>query len=90
MRLRFARSAAKHGVSRERIQYVVEHCLCPTYPPDGTEEEVILFLGMDVHGVPLEVVGIELEGDEVLIIHAMKLRGGYMEAFEKVMQCQNS
>lgn len=74
MLLRFARSAARHGISRERVRHVVETCRSPLYSADDDREGLVLFLGSDAHGVPLEVVGIELAGDDLLIIHAMRLR----------------
>lgn len=65
----------------------MEHCACPLYPPDADDEH-IMFLGSDDHGVPLEVVGIELADGDLLVIHAMKLRRKYRDDYARVMECQ--
>jgi hypothetical protein len=46
-----------------------------------------MFFGVDPDGVALEVMAIELE-DGLLVIHAMKLRPKYREAFRQVMESQ--
>ena len=45
-----------------------------------------MFLGPDERGVPLEVMGIELADGDLLVIHAMRLRPKYRDAFERVME----
>jgi len=90
MAIRFSRSAARHGISRARAQYVVEACPCPLYPPpeaDGLDQEVVVFLWPDAGGVPLEVVGLELADGDLLVIHAMKLRKAYFEDYARVLEC---
>jgi hypothetical protein len=87
MAIRFRRSAFRHGISRVRVQYVVEHCACPLYPPPD-EDELVVFLGTDQDGVPLEVIGVELADGDLLVIHAMKLRARYRADFVRVMECQ--
>ena len=49
--------------------------------------DVVIFLGPDEHDVPLEVMGIELADGDLLVIHAMRLRQKYRDAFERVMEC---
>lgn len=67
----WAQSAAKHGISRRRSQYVIEHCGQPYVldpePPDRPER--LLFLGDDKDGVPLEVVAIEMLDGTLRVIH---------------------
>lgn len=46
----------------------------------------VIFLAFDQHGVPLEVVALEADDGQLTIIHAMKLRPGYQDAFEEVMR----
>lgn len=87
MAVRFWRTAFRHGISRSRARYVVEHCACPPYPP-RVEDDLVAFLGTDAHGVPLEVIGVELSGGDLLIIHAMKLRARFRDDFARVMECQ--
>jgi len=86
MPIRFVQSAERHGISIERARYVVEHCPAPLYSPEPDEEDLVIFLGPDEHGVPLEVMGIELAGGDLLVIHAMRLRPKYRDAFERVME----
>jgi hypothetical protein len=84
MALRFARSASKHHISHERAAYVIKHC---GQPYDGLEEDgdAILFFGDDWNGVPLEIGAIELEDGDVLVIHAMKLRGKYHDRYKEAL-----
>lgn len=86
MPIRFAPSAERHGISPDRARYVVEHCPAPLYSPEPDEEDLVIFLGPDAHGVPLEVMGIELADGDLLVIHAMRLRQKYRDAFERVME----
>ena len=76
MAIVFRRSAGRHGISPERATFVVERCPCPLYAPDNDADELdrVVFLGPDAGGVPLEVVGIELENGDLVVIHAMRLR----------------
>jgi len=90
MAIRFSRSASRHGISHARARYVVEACPCPLYPaPDASDpdEDVVLVLWADAGGVPLEVVGLELADGDLLVIHAMKLRNAYFEAYARVLEC---
>ena len=82
MPYRFARSAHKHGISRERTVYVIEHCGLPYEGPDG---DAVLFLGEDWNGVPLETGAIELDDGDLLVIHAMKLRRKYRGRYEEAV-----
>jgi hypothetical protein len=86
--VRFSRSAARHGIARDRSRYVVEHCPCPLYSADPDDVDLIVFLGPDVRGVPLEVIGVELSDGVLLVIHAMRLRASYLGEYAKVMRCQ--
>ncbi len=88
MVVRFSRSAARHGIRRDRSRYVVEHCPCPLYSSDQDQVDVIMFLGPDAHGVPLEVFGLELADGDLLVIHAMKLRERFREEYARVMRWQ--
>lgn len=74
MALRFARSVARHGISRERVRQVVETCRSPLYSDDDDRAGLVLYLGLDGLGVPLEIVGVEMADGDLLIIHAMRLR----------------
>lgn len=42
-----------------------------------------MFLGEDEDGVALEVMAVELEVDDLLVIHAMSLRAQYQEQYEE-------
>jgi hypothetical protein len=87
--IRFHPSARRHSIEHERSRYVIEHCACPLFPPDTDGADRIVFLGPDPNGVPLEVVGIELDDGDILVIHAMKMRTAYFEDYARVMRCQH-
>jgi hypothetical protein len=80
MKIRWAKSAAKHRISRTRSGHVArtaETILREAAPPDSLlKDDRIVFLGPDPNGVMLEVIAVEIE-EGLLIIHAMKMRPGY-------------
>ena len=84
MLIRFNRSASRHGIARDRAIHVVRNCPHPLYSSDPGEEDLVIFLGLDPNGVALEVMAIELE-DALLVIHAMKPRAKYWDAFIRVV-----
>lgn len=93
MDLKWARSATKHRISRERSRYVIEHCGLrfkqepPTDAPVGASSRLI-FLGNDTDGIALEVMAVELDDENLLVIHAMPLRDRYQEQYEEAMKWQ--
>jgi hypothetical protein len=61
--LRFARSATKHSITHDQIRYVIDHRGLPftvPAPPGAWGGDRMLLLGDDAHGVPLEVVALEV------------------------------
>jgi hypothetical protein len=86
MPLRFSRSAARHGIHPDRVRYLVEHCATPQKTSDPDRESLVLFLGPDSRGVPLEVVGVELAEGDLMIIHAMRLRERHLDDYDEVMR----
>jgi hypothetical protein len=88
MVIRFAASASRHGISHERVRHVLSHCMCPLHGLDPADDDLVGYLGPDSNGVPLEVFGIELDNDDVLVIHAMELRARYRDDYARVMECQ--
>lgn len=86
--IRCTRTAFRHGVSRERMSHVVEHCGLPLEEPDEQGSDLVVFLGDDWRGVPLEVVAVEVAGGEMLVIHAMRLSPKYESAYQEVRQWQ--
>ena len=88
MGLRWARSATRHRISRERSRYLIEHCGLrferdpPAGAPAGADPRLV-YLGDDADGVALEVMAIELEDGSLLVIHAMPLRDRYREQYEE-------
>lgn len=88
MELRWARSATRHRISRERSRYVIEHSgvRFEQPPPAGAPADAdprLVYLGDDADGVALEVMAIELEDGSLLVIHAMPLRDRYREHYEE-------
>jgi hypothetical protein len=70
------------------VRHVVQHCPYPLYRPDpGSDEpDLLLYLGPDQHGVPLEVVAVELADGDVLVIHAMQMRAKYADDYAREMR----
>ena len=66
----------------------MEYCACPLYSPDPDDADLIVFLGPDHDGIPLEVISLELANEGLLVIHAMKLRPKYRADSERVIRCQ--
>jgi hypothetical protein len=86
LQLTFARSAKRHGISHERARYVVEHCGVPLYQPvRAGQHVVVMFLGLDQHGVPLEIAAVEAASEELIVIHAMRLRRKFRSDLERVI-----
>lgn len=69
-----------------RARHVVENCPLPLYSSQPDEADLVIFLGPDLRGVPLEVIGVELADGILLVIHAMPLRSKYRAAYEDVMR----
>lgn len=88
MGLRFARSATRHRVSKDRIRYVVEHhSVSFEEPPPagspGARSVRLVFLGDDAHGHALEVMAVQRADEDLLVIHAMPLRHKYRPQYEE-------
>ena len=66
---------------------MVEHCPMPLQMTGTSDRrEVVMFLGVDDHGIPLEVGALEGADDELIVIHAMRLRPRLRPDFEWVMR----
>lgn len=87
MKLRWARSATKHRVNKERSRHVVEHARVRfrVPAPDGVDDR-LLFLGDDEDGVALEVMAVELESGDLFVIHAMPMRSKYEAQYEEAQR----
>lgn len=87
--LAFAESAFKHGVTKSQIEFVVAHCGLvfdePALPGSSIPDDRSLYLGDDQHGAALEVVAIALDGERLLVVHAMTLRAAYREQFNEAL-----
>lgn len=68
--MRWARSATKHRISRERTRFVIEHAAMRFRipPPEGSRDERLLYLGIDADGAPLEIMAVELDAGELYVI----------------------
>lgn len=76
----FVKSAFKHGIDKKDIYYVIENFIAQWQEDDDPVK--ILLAGYDTHMRMLEV-GIVLDDDQVLVIHAMKIRKKYLSRIEK-------
>jgi hypothetical protein len=87
--IRFARSATKHRISRERSLYVIEHCgiqIIDRRRAGIAADQRVLFLGDDLEGVALEVMAAENVEEEFTVIHAMNLRNKYLRLYEEAKE----
>lgn len=87
-RIRWARSASRHGVTRRSIRFALARCPMlfteDTLDPDPDEPpERILVLGEDEKGRPIEVMAVHAEDETLLVVHAMRLRDGYRAEHEE-------
>lgn len=87
MAIIFRDSASKHGINHERSRHVVEHCVRPLYPA-SEGDGLVLFLGPDANGVPLEVVAVDQADGGCIVIHAMRLRPKYAAEYAEEMRCR--
>jgi hypothetical protein len=85
MVIRWACSATRHRISRDRSRHVVESANVifsqPSPPGSPLEDDRIVFLGADADGVLLEVMAVEIN-DGMLVIHAMEMRRKYLPYLE--------
>lgn len=92
--IRFARSATKHRISRERSLYVIEQCGFQVIERRRSEnfsngpDKRVFFFGDDLEGVRLEVVAAENEEEEFTVIHAMNLRNRFLALYEEAREWQ--
>jgi hypothetical protein len=89
-RISWTRSATKHRVSRERSLHIVRHagvcCRESPYPDEWDDDPRFLFLGLDLEGMPLEVIAVAPEDGSLVIIHAMPLRERYHGWYAEVVK----
>jgi hypothetical protein len=73
------RSAHRHGIGDERIRYVVVNARrvfdVPAHPT--IEGVMVLFLGPDPRGVPLEVMARQDDTGGLTIFHANRMSAAY-------------
>jgi hypothetical protein len=86
--IRWARSATRHRVSRERSAYVIEHCGLRFRQKLGwgdllRQEDRILFVGDNREGIALEVIALEQDQEMFTVIHGMALRDRYLGHYEE-------
>jgi hypothetical protein len=93
MEIRFARSATKHRISRERSLYVIHSCGVQLVerrwkPTRDRPDRRVTFLGHDLEGVPLEVMAAERDEKDFLVIHSMDLRDRHRGLYEEARSWQ--
>ncbi len=91
MRLHWAGSAAKHGITRGRTRYVLTRAglvyIQRATPPDRPLDQLV-YLGDDRGGVALEVMAVELANGDLLVIHSMPLRSKYQAQYQEALRWQ--
>jgi hypothetical protein len=85
--VRFARSATRHRISKDRIRHVIANYRIRFQEPPqeglGQRSIRIVFLGTDANGQELEVMAVELESGDLYVIHVMPLRKKYRTRYEE-------
>jgi hypothetical protein len=85
MEIRWARSATRHGVSRQRSGHVVRVAATVLRQPAPAEspaqDDRLVYLGADQDGTLLEVMAVETDRG-LLVIHAMPIRAKYRRYLE--------
>jgi hypothetical protein len=88
----WSRSATKHRISRERSSYVVRQAgICrreSEYEDEWYADPRFLFLGPDMEGCRLEVIGVAPADGSLVIIHAMPLRERYQGLYAEAAKWQ--
>lgn len=90
--IRFARSATKHRISRERSRYVIEQCgfqiveRRQSQSLSSEPDKRVYFFGDDLEGVRLKVVAAQTEEEEFTVIHAMNLRARFLSLYEEACE----
>jgi hypothetical protein len=90
--IRFARSATRHRISRERSLCVVERCGFQIVERRRSQnfsngpDKRVYFFGDDLEGVRLEVVAAQTGEEEFTVIHAMNLRDRFLELYEEARE----
>ena len=79
-------ASRRHGIARHAARFVVEQCglvyIQPAPPGSAVPDPLLVFLGDEEEGRPVEVIGVEMEPDtngedHLRVIHAMALREKY-------------
>ncbi len=90
-RLRWSRTACRHGVTRRSIRLVIARSgLRFTLPPPSEAagaSERLIFLGRDDRGRTLEVMAVETAGADLQVIHAMEMTDAYRVEWEYARRC---
>ena len=85
--VRFACSATRHRVSRDRIRHVIANynLRFEQSPQDGpgTRSNRIVYLGDDPKGQAVEVMAVKLDDGDLFVIHAMPMRKKYMTKYKE-------
>ncbi len=71
------RSALKHGVTRPQISHATDHLVALADLDPESDPPKVLLIGPDKAGNLLELIALVLQGDELLVIHAMRLRSQF-------------
>jgi hypothetical protein len=81
--IRWARTATRHRIGRDRSGYVVRTTAAifrePAPAGSSLTDDRLVFLGRDEDGEMLEVMAIEMDTGGLLIIHAMAIRDRYLK-----------
>jgi hypothetical protein len=70
--IRFTSNARKHKIGAAHARFVIENNVAIRMPGQNEFEHRLFWVGVDDRGLELEIAGIELE-DEILVVHVMPM-----------------
>ena len=79
--IRFTRSARKHRVGRARALYVLNNAYAVVPQIRPRQPDVLMYLGDDETGRPLEVGVVVLDDGDLLVIHVMDMRQKFRDDY---------
>lgn len=75
-------SALKHGISSANILHAKKYAIAIFYLDQNSYEMKTLIIGPDTAGNLLELVGVLRENNELIVIHAMRLRPKFFKLID--------
>jgi hypothetical protein len=76
--MRIGRPARKHGVNEQDMRHAIRNAMRRVV----MEDDLVMFIGPATDGSLLEVGVLDIDGDDPVVIHAMKLRQKFFKLLD--------